>query len=109
MPSPEKRTFSLPSEQAGYIDTLVASGTYASGSEVIRAGLRALQERDAAVEKWLREEVIGVYDAMQSDTGSALPADQVFATIRARHADRLKKKRREPQDRIQPRGVGRSD
>jgi antitoxin ParD1/3/4 len=98
VPSAEKRTFSLPSEQAGYIDTLVASGTYASGSEVIRAGLRALQERDAAVEKWLREEVIGVYDAMQSDPGRALPADQVFATIRARHADRLKKKRREPQD-----------
>jgi antitoxin ParD1/3/4 len=75
MPSPEKRTFSLPSEQAGYIDTLVASGTYASGSEVVRAGLRALQERDAAVEKWLREEVIGVYDAMKSDPGRALPAD----------------------------------
>ena len=107
MPSPEKRTFSLPVEQAGYIDTLVASGSYASGSEVVRAGLRALQERDAAVEKWLREEVIGVCDAMQaeapikgasqSDPGRAIPGEQVFATIRARHADRLKK-RREPQD-----------
>jgi antitoxin ParD1/3/4 len=92
MPSPEKRTFSLPTEQAGYIDTLVASGTYASGSEVVRAGLRALQERDAAVEKWLREEVVGVYDAMQSDPGRAIHADKVFATIRARHADRVKKK-----------------
>ena len=97
MPSPEKRTFSLPSEQAGYIDTLVESGTYASGSEVVRAGLRALQERDAAVEKWLREEVIGVCDAMRADPVRAIPADQVFATIRARHADR-RKKRREPQD-----------
>ena len=95
MPSPEKRTFSLPVEQAGYIDTLVASGSYASGSEVVRAGLRALQERDAAVEKWLRAEVISVCDAMQSDPGRAIPGEQVFATIRARHADRLK--RREPQ------------
>ena len=33
MPSPEERTFSLPVEQADYIDTLVASGSYASGSE----------------------------------------------------------------------------
>ena len=96
MPSPEKRTFSLPAEQAGYIDTLVASGTYASGSEVVRAGLRALQERDAAVEKWLREEVAGVYDAMKADPGRALPAAQVFATIRARHADRSRKRPGEP-------------
>ena len=98
MPSPDKRTFSLPEEQANYIDTLVASGTYASGSEVVRAGLRALQERDAAVEKWLHEEVVGVCDAMRSDPGRAIPAKQVFATLRARHADRLKKKRCEPQD-----------
>jgi len=98
MPSPEKRTFSLPVEQAGYIDNLVASGTYASGSEVVRAGLRALQERDAAVEKWLLEEVVAVADSMQSNPGLAIPADQVFATIRARHADRLKKKSRESQD-----------
>src|SRR6202167_3874364 len=96
MPSSEKRTFSLPTEQAGYIDTLVASGSYASGSEVVRAGLRALQERDAAVESWLREEVIGICDAMQSDPGRAIPAKQVFATMRARHADRLKKQRRTP-------------
>lgn len=97
MPSPEKRTFSLPTEQAGYIDTLVASGTYASGSEVVRAGLRALQERDGAVEKWLREEVVGVFDSMQSMPGRAIAAERVFATIRARHADRMKK-RRDPQD-----------
>lgn len=93
MSSSDKRTFSLPAEQAGYIDALVASGTYASGSEVVRAGLRALQERDAAVEKWLREEVLSVCDAMRSSPGRAIPGEQVFATIRARHADRLKKKR----------------
>ena len=58
--------------------------------------MRALQERDAAVEKWLREEVVSVSDTMQSDPGRAIPAEQVFAAIRARHADRLKR-RREPQ------------
>ena len=52
-------------------------------------------ERDAAVEKWLREEVIGVCDAVRSDTGRAIPGERVFATIRARHGDRLKKKRRD--------------
>ncbi|CAO3455822.1 type II toxin-antitoxin system ParD family antitoxin [Azospirillum largimobile] len=95
MSSAEKRTFSLPSEQAGYIDALVASGAYASGSEVVRAGLRALQERDAAVERWLQSEVAQTYDSMQSDPSRALPAAEVFATIRARHADRVKKGPRE--------------
>jgi antitoxin ParD1/3/4 len=85
-----KRTVSLPAEQSRYIDDLVAAGSYASASEVVRAGVRALQERDAAVERWLREDVAPVYDAMQADPDRALPAADVFASIRARHADRLK-------------------
>jgi antitoxin ParD1/3/4 len=96
MPSAEKRTFSLPTDQAGYIDTMVASGAYASGSEVVRAGLRALQERDAAVERWLQEDVVSTFDAMQTSPGRAISADQVFATIRARHTDRLTKNKSEP-------------
>lgn len=93
MPSPEKRTFSLPAEQAGYIDSLVATGAYASASEVVRAGLRALQERDAAVERWLREEVVNTHDAMQADPTRAISPAQVSATLRARHADRKSKPR----------------
>ncbi len=90
MAAAEKRTVSLPAEQAGYIDALVARGAYASASEVVRAGLRALQERDAAVERWLREEVAPVYDAMQADPSRAIPAEAVLETVRARHARRLK-------------------
>jgi antitoxin ParD1/3/4 len=58
---------------------------------VVRAGLRALQERDAAVERWLREDVIAVYDAMQADPGRGLSADQVTAALSAHHAARKKK------------------
>jgi len=90
MLSVEKRTISLPPAQASYIDALVDTGTYASASEVVRAGLRALQERDAAVERWLHEEVVPVYDAMQADPARGIPADQVVAALRAHHADRLK-------------------
>jgi antitoxin ParD1/3/4 len=86
----EKRTVSLPQEHAAFIDQQVASGAYASASEVVRAGLRALQERDAAVERWLREEVAPVYDAMQAEPGRAIGIDTVFNNIRARHAERLK-------------------
>jgi antitoxin ParD1/3/4 len=94
MPLTEKRTFSLPSEQADYIDSLVVSGAYASASEVVRAGLRALKERDSAVERWLREDVAPVYDATITDPSRAIPAKKVFAAIRAQHAGRTKRARR---------------
>lgn len=83
-----KRTFSLPAKQAAYIDSKVSAGSYASGSEVVRAGLRALQERDAAFERWLRDEVVPVYDSMKADPSQGIPAREVFAEIRARYARR---------------------
>jgi antitoxin ParD1/3/4 len=91
MPTVERRTVSLPSAQASYIDSFVETSVYASASEVARAGLRALQERDAAIERWLHEEVAPVYDAMQADPGRGIPADEVTAALRAHHARRLKK------------------
>ena len=90
MSATEKRTFSLPAEQAAFIDRLVSSGAYATSSEVIRAGLRALQERDSAIERWLREEVAPTYDSMKADPSRGIPVDEVFGAIRARHAGRLK-------------------
>jgi antitoxin ParD1/3/4 len=74
----EKRTVSLRQEHAAYIDELVASGTSASASEVVSAGLRALEERDAAVSRWLRDEVTPVYDAMQAARDRAIPLDDVM-------------------------------
>ena len=86
MSSISKRTVSLPEEHAAYIDRMVASGAFASASEVVRAGLRALQEREAAVDRWLREEVAPVYDAMQADPDRGISASQVFDELRERHA-----------------------
>ena len=79
----QKRTISLPSEHAAFIDAKVQSGAYASASEVVRAGLRALQERDGAVERWQREDVAAAYDAMKADPAHGIPADQVFRELRA--------------------------
>ena len=90
MATAETRTISLPAEQAGYIDAQVANGTYVSASEVVRAGLRALQERDAEPERWLREQVAPAFDAMRADPARAIPADQVLKTLRAHHDKRLK-------------------
>ena len=85
-----KRTVSLPSEQSEFIDAKVAAGDYASASEVVRAGLRALRERDAAVERWLNKEVAPTVDAMASDPARARSSSQVWGAIAAHHAERVK-------------------
>jgi antitoxin ParD1/3/4 len=50
--------------------------------------LRALQERDAAVERWLTEDVARVFDAMATDPSRGIAAEEVFARLRSRHADK---------------------
>ncbi len=79
-----KRTISLPAEHDAFIETKLKAGTYASASEVVRAGLRALQERDEAVEAWLRNEVVAAYDEMQKHPERGIPIDEAFKRLDAR-------------------------
>jgi antitoxin ParD1/3/4 len=65
MPTTKKRSISLAIEQMNFIDAKVKGGEYASASEVIRAGLRALKERDEAVQRWHDAQV-----AVQQASGS---------------------------------------
>ena len=81
----------LPHDMAAMVKAKVASGEYASESEVIRDGLRTLQARDAAVEKWLRDEVVKSYDEYAADPGIGIPAGEVMARLRAAYRARLAK------------------
>ena len=81
----QKRTFSLPQEHSAFIDAKVKSGGYASSSEVVRAGLRALQERDEVDERWLNEAVIPTYDAVKDGSMKTLQVGDAFDAIRQRH------------------------
>ena len=64
----------------------VRNGDYASESEVIRDGLRALMARDRAVENWLNNQVGPAYDALKADPARAVSADKVRARLAAEHA-----------------------
>lgn len=90
MPDIEKRTVSLRPEQVAFINEKVGSGHFASASEVVRAGLRALQERDNAVEAWLHNEVTKRYDAIAADPKRGISAENAFDAVRAHHANALK-------------------
>ena len=83
-------SITLPLEMAELVRTKVESGDYASESEVIREGLRALQLRDEAVEKWIREEVLPAYDALKADPSIGLTSEQVRAHLAAHHEAAMK-------------------
>lgn len=84
MRTTQSLSITLPTEMARMVKAKVASGEYASESEVIRDGLRTLQAREAIVERWLRDEVAATYDAHKSDPSRAIPADAVMAGLEAR-------------------------
>ncbi|MDB5526662.1 MAG: addiction module antidote protein [Rhizobium sp.] len=83
MRSTQQMSITLPLEMANLVKTRVSSGDYASESEVIREGLRALQERENAVEHWLRTEVAATYDAHKANPTRAKPLDEAWKSLEA--------------------------
>ncbi len=83
MRSTQQFSITLPHEMAERVRAKVQSGEYASESEVIRDGLRALEMHDRALEEWLRTEVAASYDAIKADPSTARSSEQVRETLAA--------------------------
>lgn len=86
MRTTQSLSITLPIDMAEMVKGKVASGEYATESEVIRDGLRTLAARDAAVERWLRDEVAPAYDAHKADPARAVSLNEGMANVRARIA-----------------------
>ena len=76
---------SLTPELAKFVEQKVKSGLYHTASEVIREGLRLLEERDALRQAHLDE----IRQAIQQGNaqlarGKGLPGEKVFENIRAK-------------------------
>lgn len=95
MRSTQQFSITLPRDMAAWVDAKVASGEYASRSDVIRAGLEALMDRDRAVEAWLREEVIPAAIECEQDPSRRLTPDQVREALAEAHRRRLRGDKRE--------------
>lgn len=63
MRSSRQLSITLPNAVADAVSARVSLGRYASESEVIRDGLRALAAQERAVEDWLRGSVMRDYAA----------------------------------------------
>lgn len=86
MRTTQQFSITLPNEMADAVKAKVQTGEYASESEVIRDGLRALMARDRAVESWLQQQVAPAYDALKADPARAVTPEQVRARLAAEHA-----------------------
>ena len=72
MRTTKQLSITLPNNMAEALKERVASGAYASESEVVRDGLRALFAREEAIETWLRTEVTAAYDELRADPSRAI-------------------------------------
>src|ERR1035437_1442316 len=88
-------SITLPHDMAKAVKDRVTSGAYATESEVIREGLRALNERDAALENWLRTEGVARYDAYKRDPRGQ-PAEKVLARLGHPHPKGVRRAARCP-------------
>ena len=84
MRTTQQFSVTLPNEMAEMVKAKVASGEYASESEVMRDGLRTLLVRDRVLEDWLQNEVVPTYDAMKAGEMKMLSGDEVRASLRAK-------------------------
>ncbi|MBT0728527.1 type II toxin-antitoxin system ParD family antitoxin [Rosenbergiella australiborealis] len=85
MRTTQQMSITLPNEMAAQIKARVASGEYASESEVIRDGIRALAARDRAMEQWLRDEVVPAYAALKADPERGISSTQLREKLADEH------------------------
>ncbi len=72
----------LGSQLESFVSRLVETGRYNSKSEVLREGVRLVQEREARLSALDRSIERGLTDA---DAGRTSPADEVFDRLQAKY------------------------
>jgi antitoxin ParD1/3/4 len=78
----ERLTITVPAEMAATVKAAVASGDYASTSEVVREALRAWTKAQDAERRELDD--LRALIRAGLDSGPSRPVDSVFAELRAK-------------------------
>ena len=85
--------YALNDHYESFIRKQLESGRYNNASEVVRAGLRMLEDFEAERERWLREEIPTRLTELRQDPAKATPAETVFSRLEARHRAKQAKAR----------------
>ena len=88
MRTTKQLSITLPNNMAEALKERVASGAYASESEVVRDGLRTLFAREEAIETWLRTEVTAAYDELRADPSRAITSNELRTHLADLHKQR---------------------
>jgi antitoxin ParD1/3/4 len=81
--------YALNDHYESFIRKQLESGRYNNASEVVRAGLRMLEDFEAEREKWLRGEIPSRLTELRQDPTKGIAADTVFSRLEARHRAKL--------------------
>jgi antitoxin ParD1/3/4 len=77
------KTLELPDDVRIYVEKLVESGRFESPEAVISTAVENMRLEDSRIEQWLHDEVMPTYLAMKADPSRGIPAEEVFAEIKA--------------------------
>ncbi len=83
-------SFALNDHYEKFIKRQLETGRYNNASEVVRAGLRLLEDYETARERWLKEEIPNRLAEMRDFPDMGVPAEQVFAALDARNPSKVK-------------------
>lgn len=73
-------------EQQHSLDARLQSGEYESASEIVQAGLRALDREDAVRDNDIRAKIQEALEKL----GPGTPASEVFDRLEQRHIERMR-------------------
>lgn len=81
-------TVRLSDEAIQFVRGRVSSGEFASESDVIRESLENFRQQAEELERWEREVVVGAYDEVMANPGSAIPIGEVEKMLAERRLAR---------------------
>ncbi|ENN86445.1 hypothetical protein RHSP_09744 [Rhizobium freirei PRF 81] len=84
-------SFALNDHYERFIRKQLESGRYNNASEVVRAGLRLLEDQEEARERWLNHEIPSRYADLKRYPSASVTLDDAFARLEAEHRAELAK------------------
>ncbi|MBZ2206475.1 ribbon-helix-helix domain-containing protein [Massilia soli] len=91
MGTTQQFSITLTDEMADAVQAKVATGEYATASDVIHDGLRVLLAREHFLDDWLHDQAAPAYDAIKADPSRAVSIGCVRERIIAEDAAARKK------------------